>query len=313
MSWIKEADLPEVPAIFQAISLDPEALESVRQLNESLSFGNSALSRVQEEAIATVVAVANRCRYGAATHAGFLRHHSGDRDLVSHLLSDYTGADLAPDDRCMLEFAVRVTLEPASVTRGHLDGLRSVGFGEREILSIVLLICLFNFMNRLATSLGIEVPRPLRQLVADWSNGPAPVQPRLSGLPPEQVRAAPERDLERVALQGGSGITPAEAAESAPPPKAADSLASFIEDCCVMSLGESSSARDLYISYLRWCDDHGQPPLLQRNFGAGLTRLGLTRHRRSGGRHWWSGVVLRHNGSLPPPGTEMPGQPPDGP
>jgi uncharacterized peroxidase-related enzyme len=294
MSWIKEADLPELPAIFQAISLDPEALEAVSQLNECLSFGNSALSRVQEEAIATVVAVANCCGYGAATHAGFLRRHSGDRDLVSHLLSDYTRADLAPQDRRMLEFAVRVTLEPASVTRDHLDGLRAVGFGEREILSIVLLTCLFNFMNRLANSLGVEVPRTLRQVAASWSTSPTPVQPRLSGLPLEQVQAAPGSSLKKVAPQGDSGITPVEAAEPAPSASGEDSLTRFVEDRCVVSPGESSAANALYVAYLRWCDELGQPPLLQRNFGLGLTRLGFNRRRRGGGRHWWLGVGLGH-------------------
>jgi alkylhydroperoxidase family enzyme len=74
MSWINEADPGDqsLPAIFQAMSLNPEALESVKRLNEILAFGNSNLTRLQEEAIATVVAAANHCRYEALTHSGFL-------------------------------------------------------------------------------------------------------------------------------------------------------------------------------------------------------------------------------------------------
>ena len=84
MPWIDEVPSehppgePDLPAVFQALSLSPLAQEQVKQLNETLAFGSSALSRVQEEAIATVVAAANRCRYGALTHGGFLRLHSGD-------------------------------------------------------------------------------------------------------------------------------------------------------------------------------------------------------------------------------------------
>ena len=71
MSWVKEADLPDPPKIFKAISSNGQALELVEQLNEGIAFSNSALTRVQEEAIATAVSVANRCRYGALTHGGF--------------------------------------------------------------------------------------------------------------------------------------------------------------------------------------------------------------------------------------------------
>ena len=96
MPWIDEvpSEHPpgeqDLPAVFQALSLSPLAQEQVKQLNETLAFGSSALSRVQEEAIATVVAAANRCRYGALTHGGFLRLHSGDEQLASALLADYS-------------------------------------------------------------------------------------------------------------------------------------------------------------------------------------------------------------------------------
>ena len=38
-------------------------MEAVQRLNASITFGSSALTRVQEEAIATVVSATNHCRY----------------------------------------------------------------------------------------------------------------------------------------------------------------------------------------------------------------------------------------------------------
>jgi uncharacterized peroxidase-related enzyme len=175
MSWIKEADLEDqgLPAIFQAMSLNPEALESVKRLNETLAFGGSGLTRVQEEAIATVVAAANQCRYEAMTHSGFLRRHSGDEELASSLLSDYTQVNLSPADRRMLDFAVQLTRKPASVTRDDVEGLRGAGFNNEKILSIVLLTCLCNFMNRLADSLGVDVPAEYQKAAEQRLAGPA--------------------------------------------------------------------------------------------------------------------------------------------
>ena len=62
MTWI-----PELPTtrttIIRSMSLNPDAMEAVAALNQAISHGSSALTRVQEEAISTVVSVANHCRY----------------------------------------------------------------------------------------------------------------------------------------------------------------------------------------------------------------------------------------------------------
>ena len=62
MSWISEADV-QLPPIMKCMSINETALEAVRGMNRELTFGASALTRVQEEAIATTVSNANHCRY----------------------------------------------------------------------------------------------------------------------------------------------------------------------------------------------------------------------------------------------------------
>lgn len=62
MAWIREEDLDLSPVI-RIMSINPKAMEAVQRLNASLTFGSSALTRVQEEAIATVVSATNHCRY----------------------------------------------------------------------------------------------------------------------------------------------------------------------------------------------------------------------------------------------------------
>jgi uncharacterized peroxidase-related enzyme len=178
MPWIEEVQQGEqdLPAIFQVLSLNPKALEDVKRLNETLAFGSSALTRTQEEAIAIVVGSANQCRYGALTHGGFLRLHSGDEDLASSLLDDYTQAELEEADQEMLDFALRLTRRPSSVTSDDVDGLREVGFDDQQILSIVLVTCLANFMNRLADGLGVDVPPSYQRAVEQWLAGQATKQ-----------------------------------------------------------------------------------------------------------------------------------------
>jgi hypothetical protein len=62
MSWIREANVPETTP-WKVASIIPSARESLVNHINSVFFGASPLTRVQEEAIGTVVAVANKCRF----------------------------------------------------------------------------------------------------------------------------------------------------------------------------------------------------------------------------------------------------------
>ena len=62
MSWIREENV-DLPEVIKVMSILPQAMEAVQRLNASITFGSSALTRVQEEAIATVVSSTNHCRY----------------------------------------------------------------------------------------------------------------------------------------------------------------------------------------------------------------------------------------------------------
>lgn len=62
MSWIREEDLP-LANVIKVMSINPGAMKAVEELNGRITFGSSALTRVQEEAIATTVSVVNQCRF----------------------------------------------------------------------------------------------------------------------------------------------------------------------------------------------------------------------------------------------------------
>ena len=57
----------------------------------------------------------------------------------------------------MLEFTEKLTLLPSTVTQDDVVGLRSHGFSDRHILSIVLAAAYRNFITRIADSLGVEL------------------------------------------------------------------------------------------------------------------------------------------------------------
>ena len=49
-----------------------------------------------------------------------------------------------------------------------IQQLRSVGLNDQQILSTVAVTCVFNFMNRLADGLGVEIPEGREAIMGQW-------------------------------------------------------------------------------------------------------------------------------------------------
>ena len=64
MSWIREAEERLHWAnVINVMSINPAAMKAVNDLNNAITFGASALTRTQEEVIATAVSAQNECRF----------------------------------------------------------------------------------------------------------------------------------------------------------------------------------------------------------------------------------------------------------
>lgn len=77
-------------------------------------------------------------------------------------MQDYRQAPLEAADRAMLEFAEKLTRTPSDMQEADLAGLKEQGFSEEGIVDIVLVACMFNFMDRLADALGVELDPALK-------------------------------------------------------------------------------------------------------------------------------------------------------
>lgn len=57
----------------------------------------------------------------------------------------------------MLEYALKLTLEPWNMVENDVENLRQSGFADTEILDINQITGYFAFVNRLADGLGVEL------------------------------------------------------------------------------------------------------------------------------------------------------------
>ena len=80
-----------------------------------------------------------------------------DQALVDQLKQDFREAAIDESDRAMLAYAEKVTLEHCNCNESDTEHLRSQGFSDTDILDIVQVTAYYNFVNRLACGLGVEL------------------------------------------------------------------------------------------------------------------------------------------------------------
>ena len=107
------------------------------------------------------------------SHGAFLRQHSDDPVLASHMMYDYRNADLDPQLRGMLDYTAKLTRDPESMQESDVDALRELGLSDEQIVSVCLITCNFNFMTRLADGLGVQVDDGRQEAIERWLTGPA--------------------------------------------------------------------------------------------------------------------------------------------
>ncbi len=71
------------------------------------------------------------------------------------LEKDYKTAPISEQDRIMLDHVVKLTKDATKVSKQDIEGLRAAGFDDRGILQITLIASWFNYINRVADSLGV--------------------------------------------------------------------------------------------------------------------------------------------------------------
>lgn len=72
-------------------------------------------------------------------------------------MDDWTACRIDDATRALLRFADKLTTDPSGMTRGDVDGLRVAGWSDEAIHDAVQVISYFNYINRVADALGVEM------------------------------------------------------------------------------------------------------------------------------------------------------------
>ena len=79
-------------------------------------------------------------------------------ELTRAVLDDWRTAPIDKKLRAALNLIEKLTLTPDQIESGDIDALRAEGLGDEAIEDAIHVTVLFNIMDRIADSLGFEIP-----------------------------------------------------------------------------------------------------------------------------------------------------------
>ncbi|MGR8948550.1 MAG: peroxidase-related enzyme [Gammaproteobacteria bacterium] len=145
-----------LPNVLAAYSNHPEQLEAFSNFYNVLMLAESGLSKLEREMIAVVVSSSNECFYCLTAHGAAVRQYSNDPALGELMVMNYRVAELSERQRAMLDFAHKMTVSPQEMNDDDRQGLRDVGFSDKDIWDIANIAGFFNMTNRVASAVDMQ-------------------------------------------------------------------------------------------------------------------------------------------------------------
>ena len=151
-----EKKMGKVLNIFQSMANSPETLKAFLGLNEAA--GQTSLSPKLREEIALAVAQANHCQYCLSAHS---THAKAIGMTPQEIISARQAESQDKKNQAILKFVHQVVENRGNVANQDVDGLKTAGVTDKELVEIILSITVNLFTNyfNLITDPKIDFPQ----------------------------------------------------------------------------------------------------------------------------------------------------------
>ena len=149
-----------VPNVFLALARRPAEWRAFFAYHDALMLKEEgSLTKGEREMIVTTTSAANQCLYCVVAHGAILRIYEKKPTIADQVAVNHRKADITPRQCAMLDFAMKVCLDSASVGEADFEALRAHGFSEEDIWDIGAITALFGLSNRMANLTSMQ-PNP---------------------------------------------------------------------------------------------------------------------------------------------------------
>jgi len=145
-----------VPNVFLALAHRPDEFRAFFAYHDALMEKPVGLTKTERELIVVATSALNHCLYCVVAHGAILRIRAKNSLLADQVATNPAKSDLDDRQRTIVEFALRVADDSASITDDDLVTLRERGLTDDEIWDIGAITALFAMSNRIANLAGIR-------------------------------------------------------------------------------------------------------------------------------------------------------------
>ena len=146
-----------VPNVFLALAHRPAEWRAFMAYHDALLVKDTgSLTKGEREMIIVATSAANQCLYCVVAHGAILRIHEKKPLVADQVAINYRKADIPPRQRAMLDFAMKVCLDSATVEDADFERLRPHGFSDEDIWDIAAITAFFGLSNRMANVTGMR-------------------------------------------------------------------------------------------------------------------------------------------------------------
>ena len=145
-----------VPNVFLAFAHRPDEFRAFFAYHDALLLRESGLSKGEKEMVIVATSGANRCLYCVVAHGALLRIYEKKPLLADQVAVNHHKADLTPRQHAMLDFALKVCNDAASVGEADFAALREHGFSDEDAWDIAGITALFGLSNRMANVISLR-------------------------------------------------------------------------------------------------------------------------------------------------------------
>ncbi len=139
-----------IPNVFLTLAHRPDEFRAFFAYHDALMLKESGLSKAEREMIVVATSSANDCHYCVVAHGAILRIYAKNPLIADQVAVNYRQADITPRQRAMLDFALKVALQPQQLEDADCVPLRELGFSNDDIWDIGGIAAFFALSNRMA-------------------------------------------------------------------------------------------------------------------------------------------------------------------
>lgn len=144
-----------VPNVFMMLAHRPEEWRAFFAYHDALMEKDTpALSKGDRELIIVATSAENHCLYCVIAHGAIARIRTRNPRLADQVATDWRKAELDDRQKAILDVAVRLSVQPWTVSQDQLFALREHGLTDDDIWDVGSIVAFFGMSNRLVHLTG---------------------------------------------------------------------------------------------------------------------------------------------------------------